>query len=208
MRIVDTQSCGGVPSEECDCRDEVASWYRCHGPMIRRFVIGRWRDPCAADDIMNETFTRAIRYRRQFRCQGRGAAPWLVSIARNVLRDVEKKASTRREVSVEIVTTERIDNDSDPALRLETRERYAELLDHVAALPQSQRDCVRLRFFDGKSVEESAKVMRRSPGALRALQHRAVRTLAEGMGRDTVPVTVVSERDTPVPSRSESIRPS
>ena len=40
-------------------------------------------------------------------------------------------------------------------------------------LPDDQREAVRLRYLGGQSLEETAKEMQRSPGAVRGLLHRA-----------------------------------
>jgi RNA polymerase sigma-70 factor (ECF subfamily) len=46
-------------------------------------------------------------------------------------------------------------------------------------LGDDQRDCIVLRFIEGKSVSEVAQIMDRNEGAVKALQHRAVRRLAQ-----------------------------
>ncbi len=54
----------------------------------------------------------------------------------------------------------------------------AELLRCVRRLPPDQQDCVVLRFPQGLSVAGTATVLRRNAGAVKALQHRALRRLA------------------------------
>jgi RNA polymerase sigma-70 factor (ECF subfamily) len=49
----------------------------------------------------------------------------------------------------------------------------------VGQLGDEQRECVMLRFIQGFSVSETAQVMGKNDGAIKALQHRAVRKLAE-----------------------------
>jgi RNA polymerase sigma-70 factor (ECF subfamily) len=58
------------------------------------------------------------------------------------------------------------------------------VLDHVkssrvAQLGHDQQECIMLRFMQGLSVSETAAVMGRNEGAVKALQHRAVRRLAQ-----------------------------
>jgi len=54
----------------------------------------------------------------------------------------------------------------------------AELIDCVRRLGDDQRECIALRFLQGLSVAETATIMGRNEGAVKALQHRAVRRLA------------------------------
>ncbi len=53
------------------------------------------------------------------------------------------------------------------------------LLDCVRKLGTDQRECIVLRFLQGLSVAETAAIMSRNEGAVKALQHRAVRRLAQ-----------------------------
>ena len=54
----------------------------------------------------------------------------------------------------------------------------------VQQLGDEQRECVLLRFMQGFSVSETAEIMGKNDGAVKALQHRAVRKLAELIGGD------------------------
>ena len=58
-----------------------------------------------------------------------------------------------------------------------------QLMAAVAQLGDEQRECVMLRFIHGLSVSETAAVMGKNDGAIKALQHRAVRKLADLVGR-------------------------
>ena len=54
----------------------------------------------------------------------------------------------------------------------------------VAQLGAEQRECVMLRFIQGMSVSETAAIMGKNDGAIKALQHRAVKKLAELVGNE------------------------
>ncbi len=51
------------------------------------------------------------------------------------------------------------------------------LLEAVRKLNPEQQECIALRFLQGLSVAETAKVMGKNDGAIKALQYRAVRSL-------------------------------
>jgi RNA polymerase sigma-70 factor (ECF subfamily) len=55
---------------------------------------------------------------------------------------------------------------------------YSEAL---TELPTEQRDCLVMRFLQGMSISETAKVLGRSDGAVKQLQLRGVRNLARLM---------------------------
>src|SRR5438270_71729 len=48
----------------------------------------------------------------------------------------------------------------------------------VKQLGAEQQECIVLRFVHGLSVSETAEIMGKKDGAVKALQHRAVRRLA------------------------------
>jgi len=53
------------------------------------------------------------------------------------------------------------------------------LLRCVKQLNAEQQECIVLRFLQGLSVSETALAMDRNDGAIKALQHRAVRRLGK-----------------------------
>jgi len=58
------------------------------------------------------------------------------------------------------------------------------LLKAVRSLRADQQECLALRFLQGMSVSETALIMGRNEGAIKALQYRAVRTLAKRLPKE------------------------
>jgi RNA polymerase sigma-70 factor (ECF subfamily) len=56
---------------------------------------------------------------------------------------------------------------------------------NVDDLPSDLRNVLRLRYFEGRSVEETAQQMQRTPGAIRGLLHRAKVALRSALGRSS-----------------------
>ena len=54
----------------------------------------------------------------------------------------------------------------------------------VERLPEPQRQVIRLRFTQQRSIREIAAVLGRSEGAVKQLQLRALEQLRKEMGRD------------------------
>jgi RNA polymerase sigma-70 factor (ECF subfamily) len=148
---------------------------------VYRFIYYRVNDRALAEDFTSETFLRALRRIGTITYQGRDIGAWFVTIARNIVLDHMKSARHR----LEITTADTIEGDgrepSPEAAVLEalTNER---LMAAVQQLGDEQRECVMLRFIQGFSVSETAAVMGKNDGAIKALQHRAVRKLAELVG--------------------------
>lgn len=169
----------------CSCQQGAGEWYLHYGPVLRRYLVTRTGDPLAAEECTNETFLRAIASRRSFRCTGDGVRPWLFTIARNIAYDYNRKAWRRLETPIESAI-EQTDSAPTPEQALVLHGTWDELIGCIDKLPGEQGKCVRLRFLDGLSVEQTARVLRRNSGAVRALQYRAMRNLARLL-RETSP---------------------
>jgi RNA polymerase sigma-70 factor (ECF subfamily) len=144
---------------------------------VRRFVASRVPDSLA-DDLTNETFLRAWRALTGFRWQDRDPLAWLLTIARNLIADHWSLLRNRLEVPSDDVTP--VLHSSAPGAEDVVLDRAAAagLREAVSKLPPAQRRCVELRFLAELSVRETALAMGRQDTAVRALQHRALRSLA------------------------------
>jgi RNA polymerase sigma-70 factor (ECF subfamily) len=144
---------------------------------VRRFVASRVPDSLA-DDLTNETFLRAWRALTGFRWQDRDPLAWLLTIARNLIADHWSLLRNRLEVPSDDVTP--VLHSSAPGADDVVLDRAAAagLREAVSKLPPAQRRCVELRFLAELSVRETALAMGRQDTAVRALQHRALRSLA------------------------------
>lgn len=125
--------------------------------------------------LANEVLVSMCRSVEGFEGNQRQFRAWVFQIARNRLID-EHRRSRRRvtERAEEPETLSRLGGSVELGGDLEARDRVERLL---ANLTEEQREVVVLRVIAGLSVEEVAEVVGRRAGAVRALQHRALRHL-------------------------------
>lgn len=154
--------------------------------LVYRYIYYRVGTHSLTEDLTSETFLRALRRICDFHWQGKDFGAWLVTIARNLVADHFKSSRYR----LEVCTAELV----EPGLPQEGPERAVldsmtnrTLLAAVRRLGSEQQECVVLRFLHGLSVAETALIMGRKPGAIKALQHRAVRSLARMLPDDLRP---------------------
>ncbi len=150
--------------------------YDRYADMVFRYLYHRVSDRQTAEDFTSETFVRALRRIDSLTFQGRDVGAWLVTIARNIVRDHVKSSRFRLEVSTaDMRDADRAtDGPEDAVLQGLTNDQ---LLACVAQLNDEQRECIVLRFLQGLSVAETAAAMGKKDGAVKALQHRAVKRL-------------------------------
>ncbi|GAB3310473.1 hypothetical protein GCM10027451_21370 [Geodermatophilus aquaeductus] len=145
--------------------------------LVHRYVLHRVGDRAQAEDFTSETFVRALRRIDSLSFQGRDVGAWLVTIARNIIRDHVKSSRFRLEVTTADMrdADQATDGPEDAVVARLTNEQ---LLACIRQLGGEQQECISLRFLQGLSVSETAAVMGKKDGAVKALQHRAVRRLA------------------------------
>jgi RNA polymerase sigma-70 factor (TIGR02952 family) len=145
--------------------------------MVHRYVYHRVGDRATAEDVTSETFVRALRRIDSLSFQGRDVGAWLVTIARNIVLDHVKSSRYRLEVATaDMRDADRAtDGPEDAVIAHLTNQQ---LLQCVQQLGSEQQECIVLRFLNGLSVAETAEIMGKKDGAIKALQHRAVRRLA------------------------------
>jgi RNA polymerase sigma-70 factor, ECF subfamily len=150
--------------------------YERYVDVVYRYVYVRVGSHQLAEDLTSETFLRALRRIDSFSWQGRDIAAWFVTIARNLITDNAKSARFR----LEITTADMLDADERvdaPEHEVLDRLRDERLLTAVKSLKPEQAECIVLRFLQGLSLAETAKVLGKSEGAVKQLQLRAVRSL-------------------------------
>ncbi len=155
--------------------------YDCYLDTVYRYIFFRVGSKTLAEDLTSETFLRALRRISSVTWQGRDLGAWLVTIARNLIADHYKSGRNRLELATdELVAEDHIDQsvNGQPEAQVIDRLTNQTLLEAVTELGEEQRECIVLRFLDGLSVSETAQAMGKNDGAIKALQYRAVRTLA------------------------------
>jgi RNA polymerase sigma-70 factor (TIGR02952 family) len=145
--------------------------------LVHRYVYHRVGDRTMAEDVTSETFVRALRRIDTLSFQGRDVGAWLVTIARNIVFDHVKSSRYRLEVTTADMrdADTATDGPEDAVVQRLTNEALVEC---IRKLGPEQQECLTLRFLQGLSVSETAQVMGKRDGAIKALQHRAVKRLA------------------------------
>ncbi|MDQ1713512.1 MAG: polymerase sigma-70 factor, subfamily [Frankiaceae bacterium] len=144
--------------------------------VVYRYIYYRVSNQATTEDMVSETFLRALRRITSFTWQGRDFGAWLVTIARNLIADHYKSSRYKLEVATaEMLDADRAtDGPEDAVLDSMTN---VTLLEAVKMLGAEQQECVVLRFLQGFSVSETALAMNKTDGAVKALQYRAVQAL-------------------------------
>jgi RNA polymerase sigma-70 factor (ECF subfamily) len=139
-------------------------------PFVFRYLYYRSITREDAEDLTSEVFVRVV---KSIKSQKGYFPAWLISIARNLLTDYYRKRGRSREISLEEIKEPFSNSDEEKKDNLYLGD-IRKLLDRLTG---EQKEVVILRFIEGNSNEEVAKIMSKSPGAIKALQFRALSAL-------------------------------
>jgi RNA polymerase sigma factor (sigma-70 family) len=171
MEVVADASLGGSgPSEVAPMvagRDRVLSEvYRDKVGVLRGLAVAMTRDQGVADELVQEAFIRTLRAR------GAPSQPdqlffYLVRVVSNLTRTHAAKAARRAARRADVERGAGAGADAD-------HHAPGALVEAVAGLPRRQREVVFLRFWLDLSVEETARTMGISAGAVKTHSSRAL----------------------------------
>jgi len=137
------------------------------------YLLGDHHD---AEDATERTFLAALGAVARFRDEGASFRSWLFRIAHNQVANALRARSRRRTSRLDLVP-EPV-GAPDPADGVSAADDARRVRQALASLADDRRQVVVLRFVDGLSAREIGTVLGRSEGAVRVLQHRALRELA------------------------------
>lgn len=173
-------------------------------PVVFRYQLARLGDQHQAEDLTAETFIAMVEQIARARAEDELTfAAWLLGIARNKLLMYYRARRSRPApiygVPDELPLYTRADED-DPLAVLSARESWNEVVAALDELTEEQRNVVLYRCVLGYSAEEVGVLLGKQAGAVRALQFRALATLARRLS---------SQRPAPAdasPRRTRSVK--
>jgi len=159
-------------------KEAFAALYESHFDRVYRYVYLKMGNQNDAEDVAQTVFIKAMEKIHTYKDQGAPFSAWLFRIAHNQLIDLARKNKKRRhdEIDPNIASGE-----EGPAEYAEKNFEIERMVTATQQLTPSQREVLSLRFTGGLSIAEAAKLMGKSEGAIKALQHSAVIALRKLM---------------------------
>jgi len=149
--------------------------YELNFERVYAYVLRRVGNRTETEDVTSEVFHHALANLKRFEWRGIPFAAWLFRIAANLISDRWQK--TGREVEDDAA----IESAQVSPAAIEEVERRATLYRLVETLPAEQQRVVVLRFVEQKSIKEVAREIRKTEGAVKQLQFRALSSLRARM---------------------------
>jgi RNA polymerase sigma factor (sigma-70 family) len=182
---------GGQISQEVSCRASGCRWdgvrplgdeaferlYHEHAQALYAFLSYRTGDGVLAEDLLADTFERALRARWRFNRRKASEKTWLYSIALNLLRDQYRRAGSEAKALQRVAVAASVGS-SGGIEYVADRDLVARGL---AALSEEEREAIALRFGAQLTVPEIAKLTQQRLSTVEGRVYRALRKLREAI---------------------------
>jgi RNA polymerase sigma-70 factor, ECF subfamily len=158
-------------------RNAFASLYEAHLDPIQHYVYFRVFDHDVAEDITSLVFLKVWENLGSFNGGQIPFAKWLYRIAHNTVIDYYR---TRKNlIPLEDVSMLKLGFPDRVEEKIDIHILSDELVEALKVLSDAQREVLILRFIFGLTTKEIARKLQKAQGAVRALQMRGLRRLAE-----------------------------
>ncbi len=154
------------------------AWERIYDSLAPTLVgYLRARGAPDPDGVAGDVFAQLVRDIDRFEGDEAGFRSWVFVMAHHRLLDDLRRRKRRPESAVAPESLSGLTDPTDVEADAVGSVTRAELRELIDALTPAQREVILLRVFGGLKVEEVAKAIGRRPGAVKALQRRALESL-------------------------------
>lgn len=158
-----------------------AEVYEKYFSRVYRYIALRVGDRTEAEDLTGQVFLKAVESIKSFKWRGVPVSAWLFRIAHNQVIDYWRRSKGKSHSPLEEWL---VSDDMDPVLEAERSLDINQVVKAVGQLTQAQREVIELRFAGGLSTAEVAKVLGKSQGAVKVLQHSALAALRKRLSSE------------------------
>ncbi len=151
-----------------------AELYEHNFERVYAYIARRVSERSDAQDLTSHVFHQALKNLGRFQWRGTPFAAWLLRIAANAIADHSHRVAKEHKAPL---AGDRDDFRAEDDVSAEDIEDRARLFRFVNRLPANQRRTIVMRFAEQKSIREIAHELRRTEGAVKQLQFRALQNL-------------------------------
>jgi RNA polymerase sigma-70 factor (ECF subfamily) len=152
-------------------QEAFAQLYEKYFDKIYRYVALKIGNRVEAEDMTQQVFVNALHSISSYKWRGFPFSAWLFRIAHNQVVDYLRKKTRRPTVSINESLTV---SESNPQKTVEQKMNVEQLVLATRKLTPAQQEVILLRFAGELPIAQVAKIMGKSEGAIKALQHSAI----------------------------------
>ncbi|MGA8416077.1 MAG: RNA polymerase sigma factor [Candidatus Dormiibacterota bacterium] len=146
-------------------------------PDVHAYALARLGDLAAAEDVTQEVFVAAVTSIKTLRDRREPAVQaWFLHICRYKVVDHIRRGGRQRGLALDTGPPS-----DDPSAVTETNIEADRVRTAMVHLTEDQRDVLIRRFVLDQSLEDVASTTKRTVGAVKSLQHRALESLRRAL---------------------------
>lgn len=172
-------------------QDALAHAYDSHSGMVYGLALRITRDPCAAEDIVQEVFVGLWEHPEAYDPDRGPLAPWLGTITRRRAIDRLRREAVRHRSLVAVAAERGQLEHPDVAEEAATADVARLVRTAVRELPEPHRLAVTLAYYDGLTYRQVAETLGIPEGTAKSRLRAALR----GMATRLAELSITSERD-------------
>jgi RNA polymerase sigma factor (sigma-70 family) len=173
-----------------------------YSPAVYRHGLRLTGDRLAAEDVVSTTFLHAWRQRASIDADGGSLLPWLLGIATNVIRNLDRRHRRDRDLLARLSPRDEApDFADDVAAQLDGERELATLRAALAALRPAEREVIALCVWAELDYASAAQALGVPIGTVRSRLARARRKLTRLRGEPAPRPRQVDSRRPIVASR-------
>lgn len=162
--------------------------YNRYARVVYSFAVRIVGDGFAAEEVMQEVFTRSWQQARRFELARGSFASWLLSITHNLAIDEVRRRQRRPQradmVDIEDVLRGEVDTTVDVEESAEASELRERIREAMASLPEPQRRVIELAYFEGLTQREIAALLNEPLGTIKTRMRLGMQKLKEGLSAE------------------------
>ncbi len=164
-------------------RQAMHRFYVRHSQAIHAFAMRRLQNPDDAQDVVVDTLYEVWRSAAKFQGQSQ-VRTWVLGIARHKLLDRNR---ARGQIEIQALDDNIIDTTADktpgPFAMLVSKQKAEVMMDCLEVLPDVQRECLHLAFYEDMSLKDIALVQGIPTNTVATRIHHAKRKLSECLSK-------------------------
>jgi RNA polymerase sigma-70 factor (ECF subfamily) len=171
----------------------LAEIYDRYAESIYRYLYRYLGDAEQAEDLTSEVFMKLLQVLNTRSAPNKHLQGWLYRVARNLAMDWFRNQAKGTALPLDehahlMEHSDPVMDGDVPSFVVERRETRQRLRAAISQLTADQQQVIVLRFGEGLKIAEVSEVTGKSEGAVKILQHRAVKRLAKLLGREEIEV--------------------
>ncbi len=156
-------------------KDSFGVLYDYYSPKIYRFIYLKTANHSETEDLTHEVFLSAWQNLPRYQHRGFPFSSWLYQIAKNSVIDFYR--TSKKNLQIESVDEELVKVNFPYSEILDASMELEKLKKLIASLKPDYQDILIMRFVDDLTNEEMSAALNKSQGAIRLIQHRALKEL-------------------------------